>query len=93
MTQEELAHLAGIHPSYLSYVELGRKVMSLHTLNRLAEALKLPIQALFGAVPEKKMVKYNFKAEYIAGVLKNASPADKNFINKAIKLIADKRKS
>lgn len=39
LTQEELAHLAGLHRTYMTHVETGRVNPSLETLARLAVAL------------------------------------------------------
>jgi len=49
-TQEELAHRAGIHRTYLSDVERGGRNLSLVNIERLALALKLPISGLFQLV-------------------------------------------
>ena len=42
LPQEELAHLAAIHPTYLSGVETGKRNLSLRVLERLASALRVP---------------------------------------------------
>lgn len=39
LTQEDVAHLAGLHRTYLTHVETGRVNPSLETLARLALAL------------------------------------------------------
>ena len=48
LTQEELAHRAGIHRTYLSDVERGSRNVCLLNIERLAAALSLPLSALFG---------------------------------------------
>lgn len=40
LTQEELADLAGVHVTYLSGVENGRRNVTLSVVERLAAALK-----------------------------------------------------
>ena len=52
LTQEELAHQAGIHRTYLSDVERGSRNLSLVNIERLAEALGLPISELFRLVEQ-----------------------------------------
>ncbi len=47
LTQEDLAHKAGIHRTYLSDIERGSRNVSLVNIERLAEALSLPISGLF----------------------------------------------
>lgn len=41
MPQEELAHLADIHVTYLSGVENGHRNMTLAVLERIARALRV----------------------------------------------------
>ncbi|KQY28320.1 Cro/Cl family transcriptional regulator [Caulobacter sp. Root1455] len=42
LPQDELAHLASIHPSYMSDVENGKRNFSLKVLERIAVALRVP---------------------------------------------------
>ncbi|PIB92750.1 helix-turn-helix domain-containing protein [Caulobacter sp. FWC2] len=42
LPQDELAHLAGIHVTYLSGVETGKRNISMNVLERLALALRVP---------------------------------------------------
>jgi transcriptional regulator with XRE-family HTH domain len=46
-TQEDLAHRAGIHRTYLSDIERGTRNISLLNIERVATALTLSISALF----------------------------------------------
>jgi two-component system response regulator len=47
ISQEQLAERAGLHRTYVSDVERGMRNPSIATVERLAEALELPISALF----------------------------------------------
>jgi transcriptional regulator with XRE-family HTH domain len=47
MPQEELAHAAGIHVTYLSGIENGKRNPGLQIIGKLARALKVPISDLF----------------------------------------------
>jgi CheY-like chemotaxis protein/DNA-binding Xre family transcriptional regulator len=47
ITQEELAERAGLHRTYVSDVERGRRNISLENIEKLADALKLSISKLF----------------------------------------------
>lgn len=48
-TMEDLSHMAGIHATFLGHIELGGKAPSIHTLVRIARALKvLPAALLRG---------------------------------------------
>ena len=47
LTQEEVAHGAGIHVTYLSGIERGKRNPSLRNLQRIAVALGIPVKELF----------------------------------------------
>lgn len=46
VTQEDLAHAAGVHRTYMTHVETGRVNPSLETMARLAVALECDIADL-----------------------------------------------
>jgi transcriptional regulator with XRE-family HTH domain len=50
LTQEDLAHHAGIHRTYLSDVERGSRNICLMNIERVAGALSLKLGELFQAV-------------------------------------------
>jgi transcriptional regulator with XRE-family HTH domain len=50
LTQEDLAHQAGIHRTYLSDVERGSRNICLMNIERLAAALSLKLAELFHAI-------------------------------------------
>ena len=52
LTQEDLAHQAGIHRTYLSDVERGSRNICLMNIERVAAALSLPMAELFGLVDQ-----------------------------------------
>ncbi len=47
LSQEEVAHTAGIHVTYLSGIERGKRNPSLRNIRRIAVALSIPVQNLF----------------------------------------------
>ena len=47
LTQEEVAHRAGLHVTYLSGIERGKRNPSLRNIRRIALALDVPIRELF----------------------------------------------
>ncbi|MBI2918248.1 MAG: helix-turn-helix transcriptional regulator [Chloroflexi bacterium] len=47
LSQEEVAHRAGIHVTYLSGIERGRRNPSLRNIRRIAVALGVPVRELF----------------------------------------------
>lgn len=48
LTQEDLAGLAEIDRSYLSEIENGHKNISVQTLKKIADALKVKLSVLIG---------------------------------------------
>lgn len=52
LTQEDLAHKARIHRTYLSDVERGTRNLSLINIELLAAALSMPISELFRRLEE-----------------------------------------
>ena len=50
LTQEELAHRAKIHRTYLSDVERGTRNLSLVNIERLAIALEIGLSSLFASL-------------------------------------------
>lgn len=50
ISQEEFAELCGLHRTYISDVELGKRNVSLENIGRIAEALNMPLSELFAEV-------------------------------------------
>ncbi len=48
ITQEKLALDAGLNRAYVGYIERGERNPSTDTLAKIAKALKVPLQTLFG---------------------------------------------
>ena len=53
ISQEEFADMCGIHRSYMSDVELGKRNISLQNIEKLASALNMTIAELFFIVEDK----------------------------------------
>lgn len=45
-SQEKLAELSELHPTHLGRIERGQKICTLKTAERIAKALKVPIEDL-----------------------------------------------
>ncbi|MBI5241140.1 MAG: helix-turn-helix transcriptional regulator [Elusimicrobia bacterium] len=50
LTQEELSERAMLHPTYVGYIERGQRLPSLRALERLADALSVPLATLLKGV-------------------------------------------
>jgi len=55
LTQEELAKKAAINRSYLSGVESGRRKICLENIEKLANALNVPVDILFRTSPKNNL--------------------------------------
>ena len=47
ISQEELADLCGLHRTYISDVELGKRNVSLENIERIAKALNVSLTEIF----------------------------------------------
>ena len=52
ITQERLAFLAGLHPTYISMLENGRKSPTVDALERIAQALGVRVSSIFAAAEQ-----------------------------------------
>ena len=50
ISQEEFADLCGLHRTYISDIELGKRNVSLENIEKIAIALEIPISELFEGV-------------------------------------------
>jgi len=48
LSQEKLAEISGLHRTYISSLELGKRNVSLVNVHALAKALKVSVASLFG---------------------------------------------
>lgn len=48
ISQEELAHRCGLHVTYVSGIERGKRNVSLENIRRIAEGLGVSLGELFG---------------------------------------------
>lgn len=47
LSQEELAHQAGVHRTYIGMIERGEKNITLENIDKISSALKLSVSELF----------------------------------------------
>lgn len=55
LSQEELAHRAGIDRTYISALERGRYAASIDVVERLAQHLDVSVAQLLAALPEPQL--------------------------------------
>lgn len=51
-SQEKLAELSGVHPTYIGQVERGEKNATLESIEKISNALNLPLSNLFEKLDE-----------------------------------------
>jgi len=61
LSQEELAHRAGVHPIYVSHVEQASRSVNLYALDKIAEAMNCKPSALFA---EAELKAFHAAGEY-----------------------------
>mgnify|MGYP001615018626 FL=1 len=54
LSQEHLAELCGLHRTYISHVECGKRNVSLENITKIAAALKIKNSDLFAGINAKK---------------------------------------
>ena len=53
-SQEELAHQAGLHRTYIGMIERGEKNITIENIDKIASALKLSISELFNHIEKSQ---------------------------------------
>ena len=56
ISQEELGDLCGLHRTYISDIELGKRNVSLENIDKIAHALQMKKSELFIEVEDRKSV-------------------------------------
>ena len=49
LTQEKLAHLAGLHRAYIGQIERGEKNIGIRNLGKIAKALNVSVKSLLSS--------------------------------------------
>lgn len=50
ISQEKLAELSGLHPTYIGQVERGEKNCTLESAEKISQGLQIPIEKLIGKI-------------------------------------------
>jgi transcriptional regulator with XRE-family HTH domain len=80
LTQEDLAEKANLHPTFIAHIELGRKVCSIKSLEKIANALKIPIHLLF-TDPQKPSAKlYDSTTQKLISMIREESDYNKKLL-------------
>ncbi len=88
LTLEDMSEVSDITPSFLAYIERGQKKASLDTIQKLANALRIPIGSLFSTVPKALNAKEHEMATRIAIMLKKRKSTERELILKVVKILS-----
>ncbi len=95
LSQEALAHSAGLNPAFLGHIERCLKCPSVDTLNKIASALGLSLSELLDFEEkgkEEEIDRKNKAVQKIIGILRSLSPEEAEEIYDIIaKIIRFKR--
>ncbi len=91
LTQEELAEKAGITANFLGHIERGTKKARLDTIERLANALGIPVGNLFSEVKYQPK-KEDLLTKKLVAAVRDKEPRDKKLVLKLAKLVLRKKK-
>jgi transcriptional regulator with XRE-family HTH domain len=78
LTQKEVAEEAGLHFSYIAHIELGSKICSLKSLEKIANALNVSTHLLMEQT--EKISGYDAKTRKLISLIKDRSNDDKDFL-------------
>lgn len=53
LSQERLAEMAGLHPTYIGQVERGEKNLTIESLEKITLALQIPMASVFERIEER----------------------------------------
>ena len=88
LTLEELAEASSISPSFLAYIEYGKKKASLVTIKKLADGLRIPIARLFATVRQGRVFYDTKTLQKLIPILRDRTPGDREFIVRVVKDIS-----
>jgi transcriptional regulator with XRE-family HTH domain len=88
LSQEELAHLASLHSTYIGQLERGEKNATLESLEKVTEALGVSLEELFRFV-HTTTDEHSFTLLQIINRLQVRSLEDQKTVLKLLNLILD----
>ena len=63
LSQEELAELCGLHPTYIGQVERGEKNATIESINKISTGLEISLNILFENIESSGNTKNNYPAQ------------------------------
>ena len=63
LSQEELAELCGLHPTYIGQVERGEKNATIESINKISAGLEISLNTLFENIESSSNTKNNYPSQ------------------------------
>lgn len=90
LSQEELAHLAKLHTTYIGQLERGEKNATLESIEKVAKALEISLEDLFRLVhPQNKNYTQEYTLSKIISRMQTRSIKDQELILQLLDLLLD----
>lgn len=85
MSQERLAELSGLHPTYISDVERGKVNASIYSCFVITEALNITFLELVGTQTNKKTIEIENDLAVVAGLIRKLDRKKQTLVLSAVK--------
>jgi len=89
LTQEELGHLANLHPSHMGQIERAERIVSVETVEKLVHALDISYEEIFEFAEVNRKHKESSIMLEIFDELSKQSVADQKFALSILKSMFD----
>ncbi|NLL80517.1 MAG: helix-turn-helix transcriptional regulator [Clostridiales bacterium] len=84
LSQEKLAEMAEIHPTYLGQLERGEKSPTIEIINKIANALQVPLSRLFSNLSLEDTALPSYPQDRILQLLSDLNAKEQNAIYEII---------
>ncbi|MFC5405100.1 helix-turn-helix domain-containing protein [Cohnella soli] len=89
LSQEELAHLASLHPTYIGQIERAEKNVTLESLDKLTRALGISLETLFQHIQPASDEDAAYTLPQLVTLLQTKSLEDQQYALKLIQQMLD----
>lgn len=80
LSQEILAEMAELHPTYLGQIERGEKNATIESIQKISNALNVPMSTLFSNLPTSEEDSLSYPQDRILQLLSTLNAKDQNAI-------------
>lgn len=92
LSQDKLAELAGVHPTYIGQLERGEKNATLESIERITTALQISLSALFEKIDDQSDESRNIPLECYEFVASKSKKEQEQIIKILLEMDAYKNK-